>query len=273
MRKSRIKIIWLIFIAVGCITADADVKNIQTRLKIVGTTSMMGSIAEEIGGDYVEVHSIVPGGMCPGHFDIKPSCIKAVSESGVVVLYHGWEEWIDELVKSAGAEPKQRFKIEVKGSWMVPDNHIMAAEKIYEIISDIDPQNKNYYYENLNEYINQIKQTIELIKNKSKRWKGKKAVCSLQQAMFLKWLGLEIVDTYGRAEDMSPKEISKILEKSKKENAEIVVDNLQSSSQIGQLIKKQMDSEYVILSNFPIKQTYICELKENVNKISEVLYK
>ncbi|MBW1679418.1 MAG: hypothetical protein JRJ08_04640 [Deltaproteobacteria bacterium] len=79
------------------------------------------------------------------------------------------------------------------------------------------------------------------------------------QAEFVKWLGLNIISTYGRQEDLSPKELLEI--------TRIAIDNLQSGSNVGRQIAEDIGGRQVILTNFPLGDSYLESLKKNVDKV------
>ncbi|RLI36402.1 metal ABC transporter substrate-binding protein, partial [Candidatus Bathyarchaeota archaeon] len=55
---------------------------------VVCTTTILSSFAEQVGGEYVTVISIVPPDVCPAHYDITPSDVYAVSRASLI-LYSG----------------------------------------------------------------------------------------------------------------------------------------------------------------------------------------
>lgn len=238
------------------------------EIEIVTTTTLIGTVVKEIGKDKVDVVTIVPGGMCPGHFDVRPGDISKLSRAKLL-LSHGWEVWISDLLSSIDNGKLLTKTIEINGNWMVPDVQITAAEEITEVLCEVDPRNSPFYKENLNHYkekINSFAAGIEKIS-----FHGKKVVCSEYQAGLLKWLGFDVVATYGRLEDLSVKGLMEIISRAKEENVKLVVDNLQSGSNVGEQIAGEIGSKHIVLTNFPLGNSYIESLKENINKITRAV--
>ncbi|MFQ6117686.1 MAG: metal ABC transporter substrate-binding protein, partial [Candidatus Bipolaricaulia bacterium] len=73
----------------------------QERPLAIATTSLLADFAETVGGDRIEVYTITPSGICPAHYDIKPSDVRAVAQASLV-LYHGIEPWLDDLITASG---------------------------------------------------------------------------------------------------------------------------------------------------------------------------
>ena len=50
-------------------------------ITVVASTANVSAIVKAIGGERVSVTTIAPAGMCPGHFDVRPSDIAAVNRA------------------------------------------------------------------------------------------------------------------------------------------------------------------------------------------------
>ena len=75
------------------------------RPRVIATTTMLADAARQIGGDAIEVHSIMRPGGDPHLYQPTPSDAKSVYTSHLV-LTSGLhlEGWLEELVKNAGGE-------------------------------------------------------------------------------------------------------------------------------------------------------------------------
>ncbi len=256
----------LFFTSPLCIIARSS-QNLPTKhIKIVVTTSMIGSIVKAIGKERVEVITIVSAGMCPGHFDVKPQDI-AISSDANALLSHGFEGWVEKLLNSVGNSELLAKSISIEGNWMVPKTHKKAAKKIMKILCDISPQNINWYEENLSCYEKTIDSTTVQIRELTKDLKDIKVICAQYQSGFLNWLGFKVIITYGRPEELTPKKLAEIIKIAKKEKVQIAIDNLQSGAGTGRLIAEEIGASHIILTNFPLGDSYIVALRENVDKI------
>lgn len=242
----------------------------QERIKIVATTSMIGSITKAIGGDQVEVVTIVPSGMCPGHFDICPKDAKLIEEAQVV-LEHGFEGelFLDNMLRSNRNQDLQRLSLKVKGNLMVPEIHLQAVDEIAEFLGPVDPEHNDLFMFQAAMYKKGVNDLGMEIKQKLKRLNVKniKVICARMQAEFLEWLGFTVIASYGRQEELSPKDFLKITRIAKKENVKIVIDNLQSGSNVGKQLAEDIGGRDVVLTNFPLGDSYLESLKENVDKV------
>ena len=246
-------------------------QNLPTKhTKIVVTTSIIGSIVNAIGKERVEVVTIVSAGMCPGHFDVKPQDIAILSDADAL-LNHGFEGWVEKLLNSVGNSKLLAKAVSVEGNWMVPETHKKAAKKIIKILCNISPQNISWYEENLSCYEKTIDSTAVQIRELTKDLKDIKVICAEYQSGFLRWLGFKVIATYGRAEELTPKKLAEIIKIAKRESVQIVVDNLQSGAGTGRLLAEEIGASHITLTNFPLGDSYIVSLRENVDKIIKAI--
>ncbi|MDP2755438.1 MAG: metal ABC transporter substrate-binding protein [Nitrospirota bacterium] len=256
-RRLIVILLFFAFIFIGC-------EKVPASKKVVATTSFIGTIAKAIGKDRVNVVTLVPGGMCPGHFDLKPDDILAITDA-MIILNHGWEMWIKFL---NSMEKKGSIRtINIQGSWMIPEVHIRVTNEITRILAEVDPQNSKWYEKNSVIYKREVELATIKVKEEVKPFQNVKAVSSEHQAEFLRWLGFDVVATYKRPEELTPKGLIEIIQRAKREGVQVVVDNLQSGPKTGEQIAIEIGARHVVLTNFPLGDSYIGCLKENVGKV------
>ncbi len=88
------------------------------RIRIVASTTLIGTIVQSIGGDRFAVTTIAPAGLCPGHFDLKPSDVAAANNARLI-LNHGWETWYPSLEKALLPPRPRKVTLSTKGNWMI----------------------------------------------------------------------------------------------------------------------------------------------------------
>ena len=239
------------------------------KMKISVTTMMLRSIVHEIGADKIDINTIVPAGMCPGHFDITAENIMDLSESRVLIS-HGWETWTGKLLASVDHKPLLS-SVGINGNMMVPDNHIIAADNILALLCSLDVSNCDFYIEKHGHYIKMIDSVSREIKMQATRLKGTTVICSELQKEFIKWLELEIVFTYPRTEELTPMILAQAIDLAEKNNIALVIDNLQSGPNTGMAIAEQIGAKHIVLTNFPLKGSYSETLMQNFLTIKQAL--
>jgi len=259
----KIGIVLLIVILFSMVSINASEK-----VTVVCTTTILETFTEEIGGEKVDVISLVQPGVCPAHFDIKPSNVYDVSNASLI-LCSGIEPWLDDLIASSGNSEVK--KVLLKEGWNTPELAIQRIEEIKTALSEAYPENAKYFEENAEKTIEEIRESAESIKKEaeSRGVKNIDVICMEWQKEFVEWVGFNIVATYGPPEKVSMKDINEIIKNG--ENAVLVIDNLQSGTKLGSQIASEIGAHHVILTNFPDAvpetQTFSKMMRYNVDQL------
>jgi len=222
----------------------------QEKSIVVCTTSILGNFVREVGRDRIEVKTIVSAGMCPAHYDIKPSDVYAVSKASLI-FFHGMEPWLENLIQASESEEVR--KVGVKGEWASPVASVEKVELIKKALSEYESQNAAYFEENAAGIIKSINETAKRLKEEADRLKvGQiKVICMKWQEDFVKWLGFNVVATYLPPERLSVKQTLELVQQGKEKNVALVIDNLQSGTKFGAKLASEVGATQVVLSNFP----------------------
>ncbi|MDQ4105569.1 MAG: metal ABC transporter substrate-binding protein, partial [Actinomycetota bacterium] len=93
----------LLVFGAGCGAAGSGGAAGEGEVRVSATISVIADLVEEVGGERVEVETVVPVGGSPETFQPSPSDAHKISESRVVFQNgHGLEGWLDDLLRSAG---------------------------------------------------------------------------------------------------------------------------------------------------------------------------
>jgi len=71
------------------------------------------------------------------------------------------------------------------------------------------------------------------------------------QVPFVAWLGFNITATFPPPEQMRPADIEILVAEGKEAGVAIVIDNLQSGTEVGTELAREIGAEHVVLTNFP----------------------
>lgn len=239
------------------------------KYNIICTTTHLSSIVNELIPDNSNISTIIPSGMCPGHFDLSPGEVQRLNNADMV-FYHGYEHFIHDLHLS---ENTKLIKIHSSGNLMVPQNHIKAAIHIASVLLEKYPDLVEIIQPNLNKYVAQINLQENEIIDKLNSFKNTPVVCASINKEFVQWLGANIVATFPRDEDISLNSMHKIMTLANKKKIVLVIDNLQSSGKVGKTFAEELKVPLMMLSNFPENNSYLETLQTMCDKIIESLEK
>jgi zinc transport system substrate-binding protein len=225
-------------------------ESADNQQPVVCTTSILTHLTEEIGQEFITVTTIAPAGMCPAHFDIKPSQIQAVREAKILIS-HNFEPWIENLLTSADNTNIERLVL--AGPWNTPASAMEKINQISDALSKQFPENEPQFHLNAQNFIKSIKRDADVMKSKADQLNVSqfKVIASFHQASFVEWLGFDIVTTYPSPETISTKQFLELLLIGKREKVDLIVDNLQSGTDFGAKLASDLNSTQAILTNFP----------------------
>ena len=261
----------LVLFLILCFNVNLFAFDPHRKIKVSVTSSHIYSLLKEICGDKVELTLMVTPVVCPNSNDIDAAMLKKVATSNII-MYHYWQPWAKSLKTKIANLSTVYKELKTEGNLMIPYINIRAAEEIAEMFYILDADNKTFYEQNLVRYVFRIKHLEEQIsKRASLKYNGKKIVCNNQVTDFMQWLGCDVIAEYGKSENVSSAQMLRISKKIKDNKIKFVIDNLQSGTDIGKTLAKDLKMEQVVISNFPLNYSYIETLKDNVLKIDKVL--
>jgi zinc transport system substrate-binding protein len=281
-RLRRTHLILLIAVLLGASAVAGSRASDQPggRLKIVATTSLIAEIVADVGGDAVEVVTLIPPASCPGHFDVKPSDMRLLADARVFFLHH-WQSraFSDNIIRASGNHTLSKAVLDVPGNWMAPLVQIAATERIAAVLAEADPARADDYRAVA------VRRTVEVQKvgaAQSQRLsqagvRDIRVLANDMQADFIRWAGFQVVAVFGRGEDMSPREVEDAIRSGRDQTVRLVIDNLQSGKQAGLGIAKEIGAVQVTLSNFPGgfegTETWEKAIERNVDLLMAVIGK
>lgn len=131
----------------------------NTNLKIFASFYPIYDFVKKIGKDKVNVSTIVPASIEPHDFEPTARQIIELQAADVIFINGaGFESWINKLGNAAVVDLSKGLPIENIGStpnphiWLDPNLVKAYSKTIFEKLISLDPQNKEYYTNNFNEF-------------------------------------------------------------------------------------------------------------------------
>ncbi len=165
--------------------APTTVAQDDEPLNVVTSFSILADIVENVGGEHVEVTSLVSVGGDAHTFDPSPDQIVTLAEADLVVEVGGdFEPWLDDLVESSGTsavhfeafpaehdhEQEEATTAEDEHAhgdeeheahsdlhaWLDVHNTVHTVELLGQTLAEIDPDNADAYAANAEAYIAEL---------------------------------------------------------------------------------------------------------------------
>jgi len=94
----------------ACSPAGASQSPAAEGLRVVATTSVFADIVRAIGGNHVNVDSIVPAGSGPEDYEPRPEDARKISEAELIVSNGvGLDDFLSGIIDAAGSATAQRL--------------------------------------------------------------------------------------------------------------------------------------------------------------------
>lgn len=176
---------WLV-IAVIILSACSTIKPQADLINVVTTTTIVGDIVRQIGGDRINLTVLLPTGADPHTYEPRPQDAVAIADADIVFingleLEHSLEPLIESNAKgeiiavSDGVEvlPFSENHIEEEHehasgdphTWLDPNLVMIWVDNITTALSNLDPSNAEHYAANSISYIDELSELDNWIKN------------------------------------------------------------------------------------------------------------
>jgi zinc transport system substrate-binding protein len=223
---------------------------------VVAGSSLIGNIVQDVAGGKLVTRTLIPPGVCPGHYDVQPSDIVALSNCTALFI-HDYQQYFTNITGAVEAAQNPDLTVtvlNVTGNWMIPAVQAEAVGTIAQALEQMDPENAAYYQQRAAEREQAILahgQEVEATLQQA-GVNGVKVICADMQADFAAWAGFDVVATFGRPEDLTPAAEAQLVDEANQAGAVLIIDNLQSGSKtLGPAIEQDVEAIPVTISNFP----------------------
>jgi len=255
-------------------------QHAQPSADIITGSSFITNIIQDVSDDKLEPRTLIPPGVCPGHYDVKPSDIEALANSKAFFIHNYQQNYenVTGLIEAAENPDLIITVINITGNWMTPPVQAEAVGKIAQALGEIDQENAAYYQEKAAERAQAILDYGDGVKNTLQEAgvDGVKVICADMQAGFVVWAGFNITATFGRPEDLTPAQVADLIDEAQETGVALIIDNLQSSAAtLGAAMEQDIEAIPVTISNFPggleNTETWEKAIDKNVDLLLEAL--
>jgi ABC-type Zn uptake system ZnuABC Zn-binding protein ZnuA len=141
---------------------------VDKNLNIIATNSLVGDVVSQIGGEKIILDVLLPLGTDPHTFSPTPQDAVKISNADIIFANGvGLEEFLRPLLENIGSPLKlveiskginfrtmsdedsnSKSLVADPHTWMDPNNAIIWVDNIVSALSEQDPKNAEYYFEN-----------------------------------------------------------------------------------------------------------------------------
>ena len=298
MKKTRLSIVLVLILVLlaGCskgnskTTFDED----SDKLNVYVSFYPVEFLTRSIGGEKINLASIVPEGVDPHDFEPSLKDMKNIEKTDLFVYNGlGLEPWADDLI-GLGKESLKSLNLSdgiktVEGHhgtdphiWLNPKNMKIMAENIKNVLSEEDSENKDFYEKNYEDLSLKLEK-LDLDFEKGLKDKTREDVLVSHEAFTY------MADRYGfnqlsvsgisGEEEPSPKNLANLIDLAKEKDIRYIFLETLSNSKSVEVISKEAGLEVLVLNpleglrkeDIEAGKDYIDIMYENLEALKKAL--
>ncbi len=240
------------------------------RIRVTTTLPGLADWAREIGGERVEVRSLLNGLENPHTYEPTISDVKRIAGSRVLIRVGlGLEEWLDGAIENARnielivVDASRGVSViddggghagEHRGNphvWLDPDNAVIMCRNIAWALEEADPFPGEYYQNRFEAYARRIRTTARAIRERVARLPDKRFLAYHGAwPYFARALGFEVagVVTGRPGQEPSARSLARLVDRIRTEHLRVLVTEPQLSSKIPEVLAEETGIRVVELS-------------------------
>ncbi|MFA4999629.1 MAG: metal ABC transporter substrate-binding protein [Parcubacteria group bacterium] len=255
----------------------------ESKLKIAVTMIPVENIAQEIGGDKVDITLIVPEGQSPHTFEPTPETIRNTSGAASVFKVGIIDDWVSGIADSlsvpvfyvgSGIDLKTTEGTQDPHYWLSIKNGEIIAENITNELKKLDGENADYYAENLSAFLikadaadKNIREILSGIKNRN--------IITFHDAWsyFAGDYDLKVVAVYepSPGKDPLPQDVKALIDKAREYDIKVFFSEIQYSSAPLMALGESEGIKVVSLNPLELRGAYLESLVQNAEIIRDAL--
>lgn len=239
---------------VGCgRSIDTGQERVDAADAVVAVSnSYLAAVARELLGADVPLTVLAEPGMCPGHFDMRPSQVRQAASCRVVLRFD-FQQSLDARFQAAGGRLPRIIAVTVPGGMCEPASYVAACRQAADALvteglvpRDVADQRLADVARRMEELAGWTHQQIE-----AAGLAGTPVLTSRHQAAFCGLLGLKVAATFPVADTAVLSEIDQAVQQGRAAGIRLIVANRPEGRQAADALADQFQARVVVFDNFP----------------------
>lgn len=282
----------------GCGSQTPAKQDTTEKIKVVASFDAMKEITQAIGGNKVDVTTIIPEGIEPHDYELKTSDVQKLQEAKLFVYNGlGMEAWADKAIQTASADNLMSValaehvqpieltdpeEIEEHGAydphaWLGLTSAKEEASAVKDALIKISPEDKEYFEKNYMAFADEIDKMQEEYMKKVANATRKEIVTGHAAFGYLcRDLGIsqESVEDVFASGEPSAQKLAELTDFCKAHNVKVIFTEGLVSPAVSETLAKEAGAKAEAIHTIESAEdgmTYLARMKDNLNKIAEAL--
>jgi manganese/iron transport system substrate-binding protein len=277
-----------VLLSLGCGSAP---QKSNGRLRVVTTIGILADWARQVGGDRVEVTSLLSGNESPHTYEIKPADVKTVADARVLFRVGlGMEEWLDPAVDNSGN--KKLIMVDVAAGatgiiagdaedkygnphiWLDPEYAKAGIENLVRELVKLDPKGESLYRRREAAYFVRLDSLSQAIGAQVATLQDRRFIAFHDAwPYFCRRFGFQVVATVEPipGQEPSAKELARLVDLIRRERIKVITTEPQLSSALPDMLAKETGVKVVTLNPLESGGGYIAALGASAKALADAL--
>jgi len=271
----------------GCVSPEEPAAAVSQnhsypgdRIKVAATIAPLADLVKAIGGDRVDVTVVVPPGAEPHTFEPTPSLMVQLSQADLYVMNGaGLEFWMDQLLQSSGnlrivdsslgIELLQEDGKETNPHiWLSLRNAAIQVENICSGLSDLDPDSRDYYIQNREDYLSKLHALDEQFNRSFSNVSTPVFIVHHPAwSYFARDYSLEQIPLLEEEKEPGPRYLSQVIDLARERNITTVFVEPQFNPKAAEVIAREMSARLISLD--PLAPDYLENMRYAGREIAQ----
>jgi len=221
----------------GCETARPSAASSEDVPVAVSSPYLEAAVMDVLRPEAPPVRLAGPG-MCPGHFDVRPSQIRELSRCRLLVRFD-FQEGLERKLAGGPSGGPRTVAVEPPGGLCVPDTYLAVCRQLADHFVAEKTLSKTDADKRLSEEID------------SAGLRDAPVLCSGHQADFCRWLGLRVAAEFPGAEVACTGDIDRAVTDADAAGVRIIVANEPEGRRAADALADRLHARVVLFGNFP----------------------
>jgi zinc transport system substrate-binding protein len=262
--------------------SDSISNDGKNKKGVIVSILPQAEFAEKIGNDKIRITVMIPPGASPHTYEPTPGQLEEISRAELYAKVGSGVEfelaWMDKIIKMNRkillVDCSRNIDIidtraeysgtDLRGKdphiWLSPLNAVIIVENIFNGLVEIDPDNRDFYLENKEDYQEEL---IELDNQIREMLSGKKnrkiLVFHPAWTYFAEEYGLEQISVEEEGKEPTIKGMEELIEQALENDIKVLFASPEFSTKSAETIAREIGGSVVLIS--PLEKDYVSNLR------------
>jgi zinc transport system substrate-binding protein len=209
------------------------------------------AVLDVLGADEPMLRLAEPG-MCPGHFDLRPSQVNGLRQCRLLLRFD-FQESLDAKLGNVADGGLRICAVHIEGGLCEPSSYLDACRQIADALAAIGRIDRATADQRLDGIAQRLEARTQWCRNETAKagWAGRPVVCSGHQEAFCKWLGLKVAATFTGADSALIGQIEEAIRAGESAGVGAVIANVPEGRRMADALGQRLNARVVVFGNFP----------------------